>query len=156
MTRTSTSHRSFALAALLAATVAVAGTACTDVSVPEQARAEISGPDGTQVRVITSTDFIQGEQTSPDPTVPDTGGITVRMFSADTVQRTLPTTVNRSLTETRRIHVQVTLQDSAAAASSSAVESELQLLVDGDEKARASGDLLEQALRVSFTSFVSG
>lgn len=153
MTRTSTSHRSFALAALLAATVAVAGTACTDVSVPEQARAEISGPDGTQVRVITSTDFIQGEQTSPDPTVPDTGGIAVRMFSADTVQRTLPTTVNRSLTETRRIHVQVTLQDSAA---SSPVEAELQLLVDGEEKARASGDLFERALRVSFTSFVSG
>jgi len=153
MTRTSTSHRSFALAALLAATVAVAGTACTDVSVPEQARAEISGPDGTQVRVITSTDFIQGEQSSPDPTVPDTGGIVVRMFSADTVQRTLPTTVNRSLTETRRIHVQVTLQDSAA---SSPVEAELQLLVDGEEKARASGDLFERALRVSFTSFVSG
>lgn len=156
MTRTNTSHRSFALAALLAATVAVAGTACTDVSVPEQARAEISGPDGTQVRVITSTDFIQGEQSSPDPTVPDTGGIVVRMFSADTLQRTLPTTVNRSLTETRRIHVRVTLQDSAASESSSAVEADLQLLVDGDEKGRASGDLLERALRVSFTSFVSG
>lgn len=156
MTSESPDHRSLALAALLPVALALAGAGCADVSAPSQARAEISGPDGTPVEVITSTRFVQEGQTSPDPTVPDTGGVSVSLISADTLRRTLPATIDRSLTETQRIFVHVSLPDSAASETAEPVDADLRLFVDDESKARSTGDLLQRALQVSYTSFVSG
>lgn len=141
------------LVVILAAAVAVAAAACTDVSARSQARAEISGPDGTSVQVVTSTRFVQ-EQTSSS-TSPDTVGTSVSLLTADTIRRTLPATVNQSLTETQRFYIRVALSDSAAASADGPVDAEIQLLVDGEQKARAENDLLESALEIAYRSFVA-
>lgn len=142
------------LGLLLAAAVGLTATACLDVSERSQARAEISGPDGTQVQVITSTEFVQSQQPR-DPGTPDTA-IDVQLLTADTLERELPSTVTQSLTSTQRFFIFVSLADSAAAAAGDPVQAELRLLIDGDQRARATGDLLEEPLQVSFTSFVAG
>lgn len=143
------------LVVILAAAVAVATTACTDVSARSQARAEISGPDGTPVQVVTSTQFVQ-EQTSSSPTSPDTASTSVSLVTADTIRRTLPATVTQSLTETQRFYIRVALTDSAAASADGPVDAEMQLLVDGEQKARAQNDLLERALQIAYRAFVAG
>lgn len=147
--------RRLSLVGSLAAAVAVAGAACMDVPTRSQARAEISGPDGTPVRVVTSTDFVKEQEVS-SPTTPDTTGRGVRVVSADTSRRTLPTTVTQSLTETQRFYIRVALTDSAEAAADGPVDAEIQLLVDGEERARVQNDLVETALSIAFTSFVAG
>lgn len=156
MTPDRRSHRNLALAAVLTAAVALAGGACLDASPPSQARAEISGPEGTDVRVITSTRFVSESQGSTDPTSPDTTGVNVRLVTADTARRTLPATVTRSLTETQRIYMNVALPDSVAASADGTVEAEMQLFVDGEVKTRTEADLVERAMQATFTSFVDG
>lgn len=137
----------------VALAVALAGAACLGVSTRGRAQAEITGPDGTPVRVITSTRFRE-KQTSPG-LGPDTAGVGVQLLAADTSRHTLPTSVSRQLTETQRIFVQVALTDSAAASGSGPVQAELRLKIDGDQRARAAGNLRETPLSVSFSSFVA-
>lgn len=152
---TSTPASRLSLVAALAVTTALAGTACMDVGSRSQARAEISGPDGTAVQVVTSTQFVQ-EQNASGAFQPDTGGTSVNLITADTARRSLPTTVDQSLTETQRFYVEVALTDSAETEATEPVDAEMQLLVDGEQKARVQNDLLERALRIAFRSFVSG
>lgn len=152
---TSTSAPRLLLVAGLTVTLALAGTACMDVTSRSQARAEISGPNGVAVQVVTSTQFVQGQDAS-GPLSPDTTGTSVNLVTADTTSRNLPTTVTQSLTETQRFYVEVALTDSAEADASGPVDAEMQLLVDGEQKAQVQNDLLENALRIAFTSFVSG
>lgn len=156
MTRDRRSHGNLALAAVLAVAVALSAGACLDASPPSQARAEISGPEGTEVRVITSTRFISESQGSTDPTSPDTTGVSVQVVTADTSRHALPATVNRALTETQRIYINVALPDSVAASADGAVDAEMQLFVDGEVEARTRADLVERAMQATFTSFVSG
>ena len=156
MTRDRRSHGNLALAAVLAVAVAFVGGACLDASPPSQARAEISGPEGTEVRVITSTRFVSESQGSTDPTSPDTTGVNVQVVTADTSRQALPATVNRALTETQRIYINVALPDSVAASADGAVDAEMQLFVDGEVEARTEADLVERAMQATFTSFVSG
>lgn len=139
----------------LAAAAALAGTACTGVSARSQARAEISGPDGTPVQVVTSTRFVQ-EQTSTSPTSPNTTGTNVSLVTADTTRRTLPATVTQALTETQRFYIRVALTDSAEASADGPVDAEMRLLVDGEQKARAQNDLVERALQIAYRSFTAG
>lgn len=156
MSRTSTAdRRTTAAVTLLAAAAALAAGACTDVSERSQATAEISGPDETSVRVITSTDFVRGSQGTTDPTVPDTSGVSVNLVSADTTERTLPAEVSQALTETQRFFINVALTDSAEAGADGPVEAEMRVLVDGEQRARVQSDLLDIPLQVVFTSFVS-
>lgn len=139
--------------ALAVAAVGLAGAACLGVSLKGRAQAEITGPDGTPVRVITSTSFTR-RQGGPG-VGPDTAGVDVRLLNADTSRHSIPTTVSRQLTDTQRIFVQVALTDSAAAAGGEPLQAEIQLIIDGEQRARASGDLRETPLAVSFTSFVA-
>lgn len=140
----------------LAAVLVVAGAACVDVSERSQATAEISGPDDTPVRVITSTDFVRGAESTTDPSEPDTAGISVSLISADTSERELPATVNQQLTDTQRFFINVALTDSAESSADGPVEAEMRVMVDGEERAQVQSDLLDIPLQVIFTSFVSG
>lgn len=142
--------RKLALGALALA-VALAAGACLGVETRNRASAEITGPDGTPVRVITSTRFTR-TQASPG-LGPDTAGVDVRLLEADTSSQTLPASISRQLTDTQRIYVQVALSDSAAGGGP--LETEIQLNIDGEERARASGDLRDTPLAVSFLSHVA-
>lgn len=137
------------------ALAALAATACLDVSERSRATAEISGPEGTAVEVVTSTQFVRTQGTS-DPTSPDTASLDVRLVTSDTVEREIPAVVERELTQTQRIFVGVVLADSAAAAAGEPIEAEVRLLVDGEQRGIVTGDLLVRPLEVSFASFVSG
>lgn len=150
MTSTPT-RRQLALGTLTLAVALVAG-ACLGVDTRGSATAEITGPDGTSVRLVTSTRFSRS-QASPG-LGPDTAGVDVQLIEADTSRQTIPATVSRQLTDTQRIYVQVALTDSAAASGSGPLQTEIALTIDGEERARASGDLRETPLAVSFTSFV--
>lgn len=151
MNPTST-RRQLALGALALAVALTAG-ACLGVETRGRATAEITGPDGTPVRVITSTRFTR-RQASPGMG-PDTAGVNVRLLSADTSRQTIPADVSRQLTDTQRIYVQVALTDSAAASGSGPLQAEVKLTIDGEQRARAAGDLRDTPLAVSFTSFVA-
>lgn len=137
----------------LALAVTLAAGACLGVDTRGRATAEISGPDGTPVRVITSTRFTR-TQASPG-LGPDTAGVNVRLLAADTSSETLPTSISRQLTDTQRIYVQVALTDSAAASGDGPLQTEVQLIIDGEQRARAAGDLRDTPLAVSFLSYVA-
>lgn len=145
-------RRQLALGALALAVVLVAG-ACLGVETRNRASAEITGPDGTQVRVVTSTRFTR-TQASPG-LGSDTAGVDVRLLAADTSSQALPTSISRQLTDTQRIYVQVALTDSAAAEGGGPLQTEIQLSIDGEERARATGDLRDTPLAVSFLSRVA-
>lgn len=156
MSRTSPDRRFLALAAIVAAGLVLAAGACTDVSVRSEARAEISGPDDTPVRLVTSTEFVRSGGSTSDPTAPDTTGIQVSLITADTSERRMPATVSQSLTESQRFYIQAVVTDSATLAERDSVEAQMQLFVDGDRRGSVRGDLLEGPLEITFTSFVSG
>lgn len=133
--------------------VALAAGACLGVETRGRATAEITGPEGTPVRVITSTRFTRTQ--ASQGLGPDTAGIDVRLLEADTSSQAIPASISRQLTDTQRIYVQVALTDSAADAGGGPLQTEVQLTIDGEERARASGDLRETPLAVSFSSFVA-
>lgn len=64
--------------------------------------------------------------------------------------------MTQSLTETQRFYLRVALTDSAAASADGPVAAEMQLLVDGEQKARTQNDLLERVLQIAYRSFVAG
>lgn len=146
-----TTRRQLAAGALVLG-VAFAAAACLGISTRGQASAEITGPDGTSVMVVTSTQFTQTQGSSG--LAPDTAGADVRILTADTSRHTIPATVSRELTDTQRIYLKVALDDSASASGSGPLDSEIRLDIDGEQRASASGDLRETPLVVSFTSYV--
>lgn len=150
----SATRRPFTLGIAVVVASTLVGAACLGVSTRSRAEAEITGPDGTPVRVITSTRFTR-QRGASSGLGPDTAGIDVRLLDADTSGHSLPTSVARELTDTQRIFVKVALSDSAADEGEGPVEAELQLLVDGDQQAQAAGNLRDGPLSVSFTSFVA-
>ena len=150
------SHRR-RLSFVVSLAVAMAGTACVmDVSTRSEARAEISGPDGTPVQVVTSTRFVGDRESSP-PAFPDTTETSLRPITADTSRRTLPDTVTRSLTETQMFYIRVVLVDSAEVSADGPVNATMRLLIDGEEHGQVENDLVQSALQIAFSSsFMTG
>lgn len=146
-------RRSTVLLALLVTGAALAAAACTSVSRLSQARAEISGPEDTSVQIVTSRRFVVTGQTGPTLN-PDSAGRRVNLQTADTVQRTLPTTVTRSVTQTQRIYIQVSAGDTVSLPDSAPAE--IRLFIDGDEKARNPGDLADAPLGVIYRASIIG
>lgn len=135
---------------LFAAAVTLTGSACLDVSVPSEARVEISGPGEVPVRVITSTTFVRPDSadTSPDTTA---GG--VRLLRSDTLSRTLPVTVTRQMARTRRIYVEVSLTDSIKGTVGGSVPTEVRLFLDGERRSRVEGDPTDKPVLLIFASY---
>lgn len=118
----------------------------------ESARAEVSGPDGVPVRLITSTEFVY--QQGSGGTSPDTAG--AELFAADTSFRELPFEVSADISETRRYYVRVSMSpETDSVAGSGSIDTSIQLFVDGEKKTEASGNLRENSVRVIFQSFTT-
>ena len=138
---------------LLAAMITLAASACLDVSVPTEARVEISGSGEGPARVVTSTKFVRPDSadTSPDTTA---GG--VRLLSSDTLSQPLPVTITRKMAQTRRIYVQVSLTDSTRGTVAGSFPTEVLLFLDGERRSRVEGDPTEKPVLLIFASYGGG
>lgn len=135
---------------LVAAAVTLAGSACLDVSVPTEARVEISGSEEVPVRVVTSTRFVRPDSTDMSS---DTTADGLRLLRADTLNPTLPVTLTRQMARPHRIYVQVSLTDSMQSAVSESQPTEVRLFLDGERRSRVTGDLTESPVRLVFASY---
>ena len=118
----------------------------------ETARAEVSGPDGVPVRLITSTQFAISQNstgTTPDSTA-------AQLFSADTTFREFPFEVSANIQETRRYLVRVSMApETDSVAGTGPIDTSVQLFVDGERETEASGNLRESSVQVIFQSFTN-
>lgn len=135
---------------LATAVTTLLGGCISDPGPRESARAEVSGPDGVPVRLITSTEFAISQTsagTTPDSTA-------VQLLSADTTVRELPFEVAADIRETRRYLVRVSMAPQTdSVAGSGPIDTSVLLFVDGDRKSEASADLRENSVQVVFQSF---
>lgn len=139
------------IAGAAALILVLAASACLGPPDRERARAEVGGPDGVPVQVVTSTEFVQG------PVSGRTGGTRTEIISADSADRSLPVTVRQELTETSRFYIRVAMTDSTAeVAGTGPIPVQVRLFIDGEQQSAVSGDLREQPLETSFTSVSAG
>lgn len=135
-----------------AALTALLGACISGPGPRESARAEVSGPDGVPVRLITSTEFVYSRGSGG--TSPDTSG--ADLFAADTSFRELPFEVSADISETRRYFVRVSMSpETDSVAGSGSIDTSIQLFVDGETETEASGDLRENSVQVIFQSFTN-
>lgn len=128
------------------------GACISDPGPRESARAEVSGPDGVPVRLITSTEFAVSQNTSGAPQ----DSTAAQLFSADTTFRELPFEVSADIQQTRRYLVRVSMApETDSVAGSGTIETSVLLFVDGEEETEASGDIRENSVQVIFQSFTN-
>lgn len=140
-----------ALGAALLATGAALLAGCLSPEERSRARAELSGPNGLPVRVVTSTRF-DAATVRTGPGAPDTTGVALR--SADTVVVELPGTVEQDISSTGRFLVEVTgTKETFEQAGSGPINVQMDVFIDGEQRANSSGDLRETFLRFIFQSF---
>lgn len=138
-------------AALALGLVTLLGACISGIDSRESARAEVSGPDGLPVRLITSTEFVQ---TQTQPGTPDSLG--VQIFSADTSFRDLPFEVSEDISATRRYLVRVSqAPETDSVADSGSIDASIVLYIDGERRSEATGDLRESSVQVLFQSFTN-
>jgi len=138
--------------ALAVSLTTLLGACISDPGPRETARAEVSGPDGVPVRVITSTRFAFSQNTTG--TTPDSTA--VQFFAADTAFREFPFEVSANIEETRRYLVRVSMApETDSVAGTGPIDTSVLLFVDGDEESEASGDLRESSVQVVFQSFTN-
>lgn len=137
---------------LAASLTTLLGACISDPGPRETARAEVSGPDGVPVRLITSTRFAfsQGSSgTTPDST-------SAQLFAADTTFREMPFEVSANIRETRRYLVRVSMApETDSVAGTGPIDTSVQLFVDGEKETQASGNLRENSVQVIFQSFTN-
>lgn len=131
---------------------AALGACISDPGPRESARAEVSGPDGVPVRLITSTEFAVSQSTTGAPQ----DSTAVQLFAADTTFRELPFEVSADIERTRRYLVRVSMApETDSVAGSGPIDTSILLFVDGEQETRASGDLRERSVQVLFQSFTN-
>lgn len=128
------------------------GACISDPGPRESARAEVSGPDGVPVRLITSTEFTVSQNSTGTPQ----DSTAAQLFSADTTFRELPFEVSADIGQTRRYLVRVSMApETDSVAGSGSIDTSILLFVDGEEETQASGDLRESSVQVIFQSFTN-
>lgn len=140
------------VAGALALALTTALGACISGPGPrERARAEVSGPDGLPVRLITSTEFVRLQTTGETP-----DSLSVQLFSADTSVRELPFETSADISASRRFLVRVSMApETDSVADPGSIDASILLFIDGDERSEASGDLRESSVQVIFQSFTN-
>lgn len=136
---------------LAAALTTLLGACISDPGPRESARAEVSGPDGVPVRLITSTEFTYSQNA---PGTPDS--TSAQLFAADTSFREVPFEVSADIGQTRRYLVRISMAPRTdSVAGSGPIDTSILLFVDGDEETEASGDIRENSVQVIFQSFTN-
>lgn len=126
----------------------VVGVACfgPDTTEAVRARAEIAGPSGEEVEVITSKSFAVNTGTV------DTAASRVDLLAADTGRMTLPVEREFDIRSTRRFFIRVGPPEAADGGGGNPLEVTLRVFIDDRRRFDQTADLRRRPLRFVFVS----